>query len=148
MQGRTISNGLSAAEVLSTSILTIRFGITIRDFIWWCPGLSDVGAKEDRRVFIIHVLVTDADGFYDLASSRTRMIRCSEVHSDGRAVTCYVDNPDGSLLKATFPAELVTEIDELVPAKVVRAVRRKLRQAEDEVEHHSSKKHVHDPAYR
>ncbi len=107
-----------------------------------------MGAKEDRRVFIVHVLLPDADGFYDLASSKTRMIHCAEVHSDGRAVTCYVDNPDGSLLKATFPAELVTEIDELVPAKVVRAVRRRLRQAEDEVEHHSSKKHVHDPAYR
>ncbi len=107
-----------------------------------------MGKQSDRRQFVVHVLQPDREGFYDLATSATKIIHCADVHSDGRTVTCYVENPDGSLLKASFPAELITEIDELVPAKAVRAAKRRLTQLKDEPEKKRSKRGFQDPAYR
>ncbi len=57
-----------------------------------------MGKRNDRRQFVVHLLLPDRDGYYDMATSKTKMIHCAEVHSDGRTVTCYVENPDGSLL--------------------------------------------------
>lgn len=98
--------------------------------------------------FVVHVLEPDQGELGDLATWPTRILHCVDVRIAAGWITCVVSNSDGSMLKATFPTDLVVEVDELIAAREVRAARKRLRQRAKEPETGPTNRKPRDPAYR
>ncbi len=83
-----------------------------------------------------------------MATWPTKTLMCVDVHFGPGWLTCVVENPDGSLMRASFPMDMIVEVDELISAREVRAARRRLRQMAKEEKAQPARKRPRDPAYR
>ncbi len=107
-----------------------------------------MGKHAARREWVVRVLQPDRDGYFDIATSRAVILRCADVKFGPGWISCVVENADGSLLRATFPSDLVVEVDETIPAREIRAARRRLKQQDEDDKPQPMRSRRQDPAYR